>query len=432
MRDSRSRFGWATEARNRRRALSMADQAASSLSNVLVALLVAHSFDTTEPFGAFGLAMVAYQMVLGVNRSVVGEPFLSLYSDASAEKRMRLLPDLLATAALVALSGAVCLAAIGLTIGGLSGQALVALAVVLPLVLLQDTWRFFFIVDRAAVSLVSDLAWLLAVVGAFWVAPSDAGIGWYVIAWGLGGALGAVVPAVLTSGTMGRPHPWRWLTEHKALCGSLFGEFLTSNAVSQIVMTSLAPIGGLKTLAAARASQTYYGPHFTLYGGAFLAFVPEGARNRKQPKRLWRMFVVTSIGLSVLAGVWMLIGLAVPTSWGEALLNANWAGARDLMVPFGVGMMATGVACGPRLGLRSLGDARRIFTTRMRITPWQAVCPLAGAFLGGAVGFAVGFAVSKIATAIIYWRSFAESLRTIEPDTPESVGEEPVVGLSAP
>ena len=80
--------------RLRRRYLSVADQGVLSLTNIFVALLVARSFEAAEPFGAFGLAMVCHQLILGGTRAVVGEPLLSLYTETGPTVRRRLLPDL--------------------------------------------------------------------------------------------------------------------------------------------------------------------------------------------------------------------------------------------------------------------------------------------------------------------------------------------------
>ena len=48
----------------------MADQGVSSLSNIVVAVIVARSVSAAE-FGAFGVAMVVYQLGLGLTRAAV-------------------------------------------------------------------------------------------------------------------------------------------------------------------------------------------------------------------------------------------------------------------------------------------------------------------------------------------------------------------------
>ena len=117
----------------------MADQAASSLSNVLVAILVARSVGA-ESFGAFGLATVVYGLVLGLVRALVGEPFLGRHSSDPPEVRRGLVPELVGVTLMVALLGSLVVAVVGLGVGGLAGSALTALALILPLVMVQDTY----------------------------------------------------------------------------------------------------------------------------------------------------------------------------------------------------------------------------------------------------------------------------------------------------
>lgn len=420
--------------RMRRRLVVMSDQAASSLSNVVAAVLVARSFDSPEPFGAFGLAMIAYQLIIGGSKSLIGHPLLSLYSPLDAEARRRVVPDLQGAALCIGFAGSLVVAAASALLGGMSGSALLALAVVLPLVLVHDTWRFSFVVDRPGAALAIDLVWLLAVVAAFPLAPADAGVAWYVMAWGLGGGLGALVGVAIAGGFGGRPRPLRWLSGHRQVGGRYFGEYLTAQATGRIVASTVGAFAGLGALGAVKASEVYYGPHHTLHMGIYMAVVPEGAQTRDQPERLRRMLKMVSLGLATLSTVWMGVGLAIPESWGEELFGATWAGAREIMLPMGVAMVAAGVTSGGLMGLRSLADARRSLRARLHIVPWQTVCPLVGAATGGAWGFAVGLAIGRIAGAAIMWRAFDRSLREgVEvPDlpTPASQPARPALSLA--
>jgi hypothetical protein len=416
-----------------RRVLAIADQAASSLSNMLVFILVARSFDAAQPVGAFGLAMVVYTLILGAVRALVGEPLLSLYSPADASVRQRLVADLQGS---VLFFGAVCavvLAVGSIAIGGLSGSALTALAIVLPLVLVQDAWRFVLIIDRPGAALCIDLVWLVAVLVVVPLAPATATVSWYVVVWGLAGGLGAVAGTLLGwHGGLRCPHPWRWVVDHRETSVRFFNEFLTAQAASQLVLVALGGIAGLGALATAKASQVFYGPLNTLYAGIYLAVVPEGARARQQPRRLWRLGAAASGVLATAALLWMVVGLTVPGSWGSRVFGGEvWDGARDLMVPMGLAMIAGGLAAGGLVGVRSLGDARRSLGARLRSTPWQVVGPLLGAILGEARGFALGFAAGHAATAVIWWRAFRDGLgRPAEQGTigPVAAPADPGVG----
>lgn len=398
----------------RRRVLVMTDQGASSLSNIVVAILVARSFDAPEPFGAFSLAMIAYQLSLGVVRSVVGEALLSLYSTESASVRRGQVADLVGATLSTSLLGSAVLWALSIPLGGLSGAALAGLAVVLPLVLLQDTWRFVFVIDRPGATLALDLVWLGAVVVALGFAPHAAGVTWYVVVWGLTGGLGAILGFVLNGGPYTGLHPWRWLVQHRSVTSRFLGETFTARALFQLQMSGLGAIAGLDALGAVRAAQLFYGPLNTLNAGVYLAVVPEGAVVRDQPQRLRRKLVVVCLGLATVGAAWMLVGLMFPTSWGRALFGTTWQAADDLMFPMGLVTIFAALMLGGLLGLRSLADAKRSLRARLKATPWLAVCPLAGAALSGALGFTIGAAMGTAIAAAIWWSTFESALEDVD------------------
>jgi hypothetical protein len=393
----------------RRRVVVVADQAVSALSNTLVAVLVARSA-TAAGFGAFSLAMVASQLVVGGVRALVGEPLLSLYSAERPSVRRRLEADLQGSTLFLGAISAVVLVVISSVIGGISGAALLSLAAVLVPILVQDAWRYVFIVDRPAAALGIDLVWLGVVMVALPLAPDHVTVTWYVIAWGLAGGLGGLVGLALGWGLPSWPHPWQWLVAHKQVGWRYFGEFVTARASSQLVLTGVGAFAGLAALGAAKASFVYYGILNTLHTGIYLAVVPEGTRRRDRPAELHRMLTVVSAGLVVVAVAWMVAGVLLPDAWGRQLFGATWDEAEDLMVPMGLAMVLGGVASGGLLGLRSLADAQRSLRARLWSTPWLVVCPLVGAAWGGAAGFAAGFALGRLPVSVIWWRAFRASL----------------------
>lgn len=395
---------------NRRRALVLADQAASALSNTLLAMLVARQVGVSE-FGAFSLAVVASQLVMSGIRSVVGEPLLSLYSGETPDVRRRLMVDMHGTTLFLGGLASAALWAISVAIGGVAGASLLALAFVLPLMLFQDAWRFAFIIDRPGAALAIDTVWLVGLVAALPLAPHDADVKWFVIAWGVTGGLGGALGVILGGRLPGRPHPWQWLVEHRETSWRFFTEFMTARASSQLVLTALGVIAGLAALGAAKASFVYFGLLNTLHTGLYLAVVPEGARKRDHPAALRKMLVVVSGGLVVVALVWMLAGLVMPDRLGHQLFGETWDEARDLMLPMGVAMVFGGISSGGLLGLRSLGDSRRSLRARLHSTLWLVLLPLAGALVGDAAGFAVGFAIGRVAAAFIWWDAFGAALR---------------------
>jgi O-antigen/teichoic acid export membrane protein len=388
----------------------MVDQGVSGLSNVLVSVFVARSLSESE-FGAFSVAAVVALLTMGVSRALVGEPLLSRFSAVAAEVRVRLVPDMLGAALAVSVVVAAVVAVVGAALGGEAGTALLALALVLPLIVVQDTWRYAFIVDRPAAALVVDVVWLAGVCVALPLAPGGAEAAWYVAAWGLAAGAGAVAGQVLGRATVSSvPHPWRWLRDNREMGVRFLGEFVTGQSVGQFVVLGVGAIAGLGTLGAVRAAQMFFGPINTIHAGIFLALVPEGAQVRDEPHRLRRLMVAASGLLVAVAAVWTVVGLALPSRWGTELFGQSWAGAADLLGPLGLGMMAGSVATGGYAGLRALGAARASLRARLETAPPQLVLPLAGTAVADGGGYVVGFGLAHAASAAIYWTEFLRAL----------------------
>jgi O-antigen/teichoic acid export membrane protein len=384
----------------------MADQGASSLSNIVVGIFAARAL-SAEEFGAFGAAWVAYLIAIGACRALVGEPLLSLYSHEDAGRRARRVPPLLGATLTVSIVVAGVSAVVAVALDGSVSTALLAFAAIAPLVLLEDTWRFLYIVDRAGVALALDLAWLVAVCGILPNAPGDATAAWFVVAWGLG-ALPALLVAVAADL---RSFAWRWpllqwLKQERTTSSRFFGEFLSVQVGQQATLGAVGGFAGIAALGAVRASQILYGPLNTIHRGIYMAVVPDGARTRNDPPRLVRLATRATLLIVAAAVGWMVVALAIPDSVGEQLFGDTWAEGQDLVVPMGLAMIAGSAATGGFAGVRSLGDARASLRARLTSLPGEFVLPVIGAWWGGAVGFALGFAAARVITAIVWWRAF--------------------------
>jgi hypothetical protein len=396
---------------NRHRLMVLADQAASSLSNVVVTILVASRSSPTI-FGFFALTLVGYQLAMGAIRSVAGEPLLALYANQGPTARRRIVSDVQGATLFLSALCSVVLVVLAVIIGTGARGSFIALAIVLPFLLVQDTWRFLFVIDRPAAALAIDLVWLVAVLFALLLVPSGSGAGFYVFAWGISGALGAVTGTALGWGLPSWPHPWKWIVQNREMCWRYFTEFATAQGASQANFASLAAISGAAALGAARAAWVVYGVLVVMHSSLYMMLVPEGARTRDQPDRLRRMFVMASLASMALSAVWMGAGLLAPMSWGIRLFGETWTKAQHLLLPMGVTMIAGGALSGGIIGLRAWGDPRRSLAARLRSAPFDVLCPLIGAILGDAKGFVLGLAASNVTAATIWWWVFLQATRS--------------------
>jgi O-antigen/teichoic acid export membrane protein len=408
---------------NRRRALVVSDQGISSLSNVVVTIFVARSLSAVG-FGAFGVAIVAFMLVQGVSRALVGETLLSRYSSVDTETRGSLVPDMLAAAVAISAVGVAVVTVVAVAAGGEAGRALLALGIVLPLVTVQDTWRYIFIIDRPAAAVAVDAVWLVAVCAVLSAAPSDAGAAWFVTAWGATAGIGAIAGGFLGRGDLAMPHPLRWLRSNRDMGSRFLGEYVTGQAVGQVVLVGVGAIAGLSVIGAVRAAQVFYGPINTVHQGIYLALVPEGARSTGEVHLRRLMFRATLL-LAGVAGGWMWLGLLLPDSWGTTLFGETWPEAGGLLFPIGLAMIAGSAATGAFAGVRALGDARESLRARLRTVGPQLVLPLVGAAVGAGHGYAFGFGLGHAASAVIWWAAFGNALASSRKAASDRAGADP-------
>src|SRR5688500_2835164 len=69
-----------------RAAWTLVDQAVSSLTHAVLALVVARTVGVAD-FGAFSIALFTFGFVIGIGRAVVCDPFVIHYSDVAAGHR---------------------------------------------------------------------------------------------------------------------------------------------------------------------------------------------------------------------------------------------------------------------------------------------------------------------------------------------------------
>ena len=178
---------------------SIVDQGVYSLSNVLLAVLVARQV-SAEEFGAFSTVYILYVCSQGVNEGIHGEAFSVAYSAADARHRRHMLAGAAGSALVFgAVLGLACVA-LGAVVPGPIGELLPVLGAVLPGLFLQDLWRFALFAEhlpRAAA--LNDVIWgggsTLGVI--VLARTSFDTVGWFLAAWGAAGA------GLLVGGSLG-------------------------------------------------------------------------------------------------------------------------------------------------------------------------------------------------------------------------------------
>ena len=148
-----------------------------------------------------------------------------------------------------------------------------------------------------------------------------------------------------------------------------------------------------------------------LFGGAGLVTVPEGVRLLQESLIAPESQPLDSLGLASGALVWGVVLLPFSRRHRSALLGRNWDGARSVLLPLSIAMVAIGLAYGAMAGLRSLAAAKRSLRARCIDALAIITCALIGASVADAEGAAWGLAAAGCLRIPTAWWQFSRALR---------------------
>jgi len=402
------RFGW-----------GLADQLLSSATNFLLALFVARTVDSRD-LGAFSVAYATFTFSLGAVRAIAGELLVVRHSAVSADEWRDGVTKSAGTALIAGvIVGVGCLIA-GAGVGGPFQTVISIVGLALPLLLVQDVWRFaFFARGRGSAAFLNDVVWVVTMFAAFELLRQYkvSSVAWLTFGWASAGALAAIIGVFqLKVGPSGPLAAIRWLRSHREIAPRFFAEFAVSSGVSNLTLFAIGAIAGLGELGRLRAGEIALGPLTVLFAGAGMVATPEGVRLlQESPGRL--VHGCRWLSLALVAGVvaWGAVILGVPSSIGESLLRANWDAARPLLPPLLISLIGYAFSFGAWTGLRSLAAAKRSLRARCIDGSLTFCLGLGGAYLGGATGVAWGYAVTGILRSLNAWWQFSGALGEREP-----------------
>lgn len=402
----------------RRAGWAVADQAFSSGTNFALSVLVARTVDLAA-FGAFSLAFAAYTTIVTITRAYPMDPLAIRYAGASPNSFQRAASAATGTVVLVGTISGALLLAIGLATTGPFSQALLALGISLPGLLLQDAWRStFFAGGRGRLAFLNDFVWAAVEFPALslLIISGGASVFWAVLAWG-GSATVAALVGILQARSV--PRPWLlvgWWREHVDLGPRFIAEALTRVASGQIQLYGVGLVAGLAAVGALRAGQLLFGPVQVVWFGVAMMAVPEGARALAVSLgRLRRLSLIISAGLTAASAAWGLVVLLIPASLGALLLRGAWPPAHALILPILLGSLANMMSIGAVAGVRSLAAAARSLRATVATATLTLILGIGGAAIGGASGAAWGLCVVAVAGIFVWWYEYVLAAREYAP-----------------
>lgn len=329
---------------------TVVDQVLSALSNLAISLAVGRA-GGQQLLGSFTVLFTVYLLALGFQRSLVSEPLMAqpIGDDEPAARTDE--ASALLCAGVYALATSAGTAVVGAVLGS---PTVLALALVLPFLLVQDALRYVALRTRQSRRAAAiDAIWLLAVVLAWPLLLRATTAVTPILLWGAGAAVACVWGLWTTEGRarLGQARVW-WRTEARRLGGLLAFDSVVHAVAGQGVTLALAGILGLGAFGQLRGTTLLLGPAGTALV-AFNAFV--------LPRLASRAGTFTNrqaVQLSAASGMLALVVVATTVALGPLVGRLLFGGAVEVryafLVPLGAGMVVGSFTTGFVLHLKAL------------------------------------------------------------------------------
>jgi len=410
-------------ARRLRLALSagwnLVDQVLSALTNAVLFFLVARSV-AVEGVDAFATAFYVFSVLIGVERSLVGQVLGVRFSGATGRRWTSGVAQGLGCALGVTVMVSVVTALVGLALPLTLRDTLLATALVLPALVLQDACRMaFFAQSNARLAALNDLLWAVvqfSVIGVL-IRTGTAGAPQLVLAWGGAAAVCSVV-ALVQLGVV--PEPLAtvvWIRRHRDLSGFLVGEYLLGAGAFNGGFLVVGALVGTGALAALRGAQVLLGP-LGIIPAALLSFaLPElSKRSWLSASARWKVALATAGGMLAVSLAYTGVLLLLPHAAGVALFGTTWDGAHSVFLAVALGSTSAGACLGPAVVIYAMGRARATFRLMVVEAPLVFALMIGGAMVGGVRGAAWGLAIDQTLLIPLWFLQLRAVLRERPPD----------------
>lgn len=354
------------------------------------------------------MAFTVFAVLVGLSRTLATSPLPVRFSAVTPEAFRSATAAALGTAlSLGVLAGLGCIA-IGLWIGGVGGNAVLALGVILPGLLVQDSWRqVFFAEGRPAAAALNSAVWAVAqfaAVAALLLSDRDTVVP-LVLAWG-GAAVAAAVLGIRQGRVLPRPARTRtWLRDHRDLTRYVIAEFGAQQGAMQGSLLLIGVLGSLAAIGSVRGTLVLLGLTSILAMAAVSFALPEFSRRRATLTE--RQWILGAAGLSALVGgvgvLWGLACLLAPDSFGRALLGETWDSVSEVLLAAAVSQAILAGGIGPSTMLRAMDRASVTFWRHAVMSPLILAGGVAGVVLGGAEGAFWGWAIAYALGQPLWW-----------------------------
>jgi len=391
------RIGWIT-----------ADQAISSLTNLVLSILVARQV-SVEDFGIFALVYATYLFALELVRALVLESLVISFS-GDYEGARRAAPSVLGAALSAAIVMSLACLAVAFVGPSQMRGASALLAAALPGLILQDACRSILLAyRRPRAAFVNDLTWgFVLVVGIPILGGlSQPSVAAFLLLWGATGTLSAVLGLFQVASVPAIARAREWMRQTRPRGPYFLLDFLVDSAALQVSIILVGTFAGLAAVGAFNAARVAVGPIGVLILAVSMVITSEGRRLAEDPARL--RFFVGGVGVAMLltGAAWGLIVRFLPVSIGEAMLGASFVAAQAVLIPMSLHIGLRGFMSSSRIAMRVIKPGPGAVILQLCLAVLTLVAVTAGAIIGAASGAAWGLVAVGVVAAAAWWRTFA-------------------------
>lgn len=395
----------------RRLGVITVDQAIAGGSNVLIAVLAAHTLGLAA-FGLFGVVFLVYVLVQGVSRALVSDPLL-LHPQEARERP----GEAIGTAVVLGVAMGLALALIGLGVRFINtqfGTALVVLAAFVPLLVLQDLGRYIaFATRRPAGAVLLDTAWLVlqtAAVPVLYLAHLRT-LAWFVAVWAGAGAVSGILTLVRSSWTVSDLGV-AWLRRTWRLAWRYLISYVSTQSSSLLVTSAIGGITGARPLGAFQGTLLLVRPYVTFQVAAVSSGVTDIAHAAAQGAQIWLRARRTAAFATAVAVVNGAVMLALPAALGRLVTGSAWDAAQPLLLPMAIQIVALGATSGARAGLLGARALTRTLALDVTNGALMVSSTVVGALCDGVVGAVWAASVAQCVMTVLWWTALSRLVRS--------------------
>ncbi len=380
---------------------NLVDQALSAASNFALAIAVAH-FVTAAEFGAFAIAFMVYGIAVAATKSLVGQPLQMRYSSASPAEQRHRIGQAVGFALSLSVLAALATALIGVVVSGSVGSSLLALALVMSALLVQDSCRMaLFTIGKPSRAAAIDAIWTVAqfiLIAVAIITGRQHDVWLLILLWGASAGLSALVGLALLRLRPDLRGGLAWFEAQRHLTRYLFPEYLLGLGAAQLGLVLVGVVATAEAVGSLRAAQVLLGP-LGILGAAALQFaVPEmSSRPQMTGQHRARFALGVNAVLGSITVGYLALLLLMPDWVGAALFGDSWAGAALVLLPMGLASLASCQSYGPTAVLYAMGRAQWTFRISLFKGPLTLIALLTAAAVWAAPGAAWAlFAVEAV------------------------------------